>query len=247
MPNSKINTIKSIDLKEIDQQFDHLRELIEKKIQLQQDLAFLKSIANPPGICININDIIKKKKAWSNENFESLTGYTLKEACDMGEQYFQRTYHQEDRQLFEKSIREVKNLDKKELYSGLYRLYTKCSKMKWFYLIGSVFKYTSNNEPWLTLGIAIDITEKVMNGEKCLEELMQENLALKFKGIKELLSGREKEILKRIARGHTSHEIADELFLSCHTVGTHRKHILKKLEMKSTAELIKVASKSGLV
>lgn len=247
MSNFATNNIASIDLKEIDKQFNKLRALTEKKIQLQQDLAHLKSIINPPGILIYINDIINEKKAWSNDNLVILTGYTLEEACSMGIDYFHKVYHEEDRYLFEESIKQINSCNMNIEYSGIYRVYTKFSNMRWFYVVGSIFKYTSNNEPWLVLGYGMDITEKVKKGEACLEQLMQENLALKFKGIKELLSKREKEILKRIARGQCSHEIADELFLSYHTVETHRKHLLKKLEMKSTAELIKVACKSGLI
>jgi len=109
------------------------------------------------------------------------------------------------------------------------------------------YQYTSNNEPWLTLGIAIDITEKVMNGEKCLEELMQENLALKFKGIKELLSRREKEIVKLVSMGLSSRQISEEMEISFYTVETHRKNILKKVEIHNSAELIRFATEAGLV
>ena len=247
MSNNEIHTTNLIDLKEIDKQFDILRALVKEKIQLQQDLAFHKSLVNSPEVIIYINDIIKKEKVWSNENFEPLTGYTHKEARDMGEKFFHTVYHEEDRKIFEKSIDLIKCDHKNIQYAGIYRIYTKFYELRWFYTVGNIFKYTSHNEPWLLLGAGFDITEKIKQGEECLEQLMQENLELKFKGIKELLSKREREILKRIARGQCSNEIAEELFLSYHTVETHRKRILKKLEMKSTAELIKVACKSGLI
>ncbi len=61
------------------------------------------------------------------------------------------------------------------------------------------------------------------------------------------LTQREKEILKLIAQGETSKEIAEKLFLSYFTVTTHRKNILEKLQVKNTAELIKFALSSGIV
>lgn len=47
------------------------------------------------------------------------------------------------------------------------------------------------------------------------------------------LTVREKEILKLVAEGMTSHQIADQLFISTGTVSTHRKNIIKKLELRN--------------
>lgn len=63
----------------------------------------------------------------------------------------------------------------------------------------------------------------------------------------ESLSEREMEIFRLVTQGKSTREIADELFLSTHTVYTHRKNILKKLSCKSAAELINYAYTQGLV
>lgn len=55
------------------------------------------------------------------------------------------------------------------------------------------------------------------------------------------LSKREVEIIQKIKSGLTSKEIADELFLSEFTVKTHRKNILRKLNLNSVSELIAYA------
>lgn len=56
-----------------------------------------------------------------------------------------------------------------------------------------------------------------------------------------ILSKREKEILNLIARGLTSKQIANELFIAKTTVDTHRKNMLRKLDLNGTNELIKYA------
>lgn len=61
------------------------------------------------------------------------------------------------------------------------------------------------------------------------------------------LSPREMDVLRGIARGQTSKSIADELFISPFTVQTHRKNILKKLQIDSTAELLQYAVRKGLI
>lgn len=52
-----------------------------------------------------------------------------------------------------------------------------------------------------------------------------------------MLSEREKEIIRGVARGKVNKEIADELCISVHTVATHRRNISAKLDIHSTAGL----------
>ncbi|GMN11710.1 response regulator transcription factor [Croceitalea sp. MTPC9] len=63
----------------------------------------------------------------------------------------------------------------------------------------------------------------------------------------DLLSKREKEVLKLIAQEHTTQEIADTLFLSKHTIESYRKNLISKLEVRNLAGLTKYAIKLGLV
>lgn len=61
------------------------------------------------------------------------------------------------------------------------------------------------------------------------------------------LTKREIEVLKLIANECTTSEIADQLFISTHTVETHRKNLLSKLGFKNSAGLGRFAAKNGLV
>ncbi|MGL1888547.1 MAG: response regulator transcription factor [Reichenbachiella sp.] len=62
-----------------------------------------------------------------------------------------------------------------------------------------------------------------------------------------ILSKRENEILKLIADEFTAQQIAEKLFISQHTVNSHRKNLLSKLGVKNTAGLIKYALVNGLI
>ena len=62
-----------------------------------------------------------------------------------------------------------------------------------------------------------------------------------------VLSERENEIIVLIAEGHTNEIIAEQLFLSKHTVNTHRKNIMSKLGVKNTAGIVMYAVKTELV
>jgi two-component system, NarL family, response regulator NreC len=61
------------------------------------------------------------------------------------------------------------------------------------------------------------------------------------------LSPRETEVLRLIALGHTSVEIAERLGLSPRTIETHRANIHRKLELKTRAELVGYAIRGGLL
>ncbi len=61
----------------------------------------------------------------------------------------------------------------------------------------------------------------------------------------EPLTVREREILKLIAEGKSSTEVADMLFISSRTVQHHRANIMKKLNIRKTADLVKYAIQKG--
>ena len=61
------------------------------------------------------------------------------------------------------------------------------------------------------------------------------------------LTQREKEILKLLAKEYTTPEIAEMLFISPLTVETHRKNMLRKLDVRGTVGLVRRAVQSGLI
>ena len=63
----------------------------------------------------------------------------------------------------------------------------------------------------------------------------------------ESLSEREREVFQLIAEGHSNKEIADLLFVSPATVETHRAHVLQKLDVHNTAELVLYAVRRGVI
>jgi len=62
-----------------------------------------------------------------------------------------------------------------------------------------------------------------------------------------ILSRREEEILRFIAEGYTNVEIAERLFLSAHTINTHRRNIMQKLGVNNTVGMVMYAVREGMV
>lgn len=61
------------------------------------------------------------------------------------------------------------------------------------------------------------------------------------------LTSREQEVMRLLAEGSASKEIAEKLFISPKTVENHRSNIMKKLGLHSTMELVRYAAKLGLI
>ncbi|WP_299667445.1 response regulator transcription factor [uncultured Polaribacter sp.] len=73
-----------------------------------------------------------------------------------------------------------------------------------------------------------------------MNDYIDENVTI-GKSEKIVLSNREKEILHLIANGNTSKEISEALFIAKTTIDTHRKNMIRKLNLSSGSELVKYA------
>jgi two-component system invasion response regulator UvrY len=98
----------------------------------------------------------------------------------------------------------------------------------------------------------IDAVRKVAAGGRYVSAELAETLASLVAGETqgvphERLSNREFEIFKMLAAGRTVSQAAEQLDLSVKTVSTHRTRILKKMEMKTNAELTHYGMKNRLV
>jgi len=69
----------------------------------------------------------------------------------------------------------------------------------------------------------------------------------KLNSNKDLLSVREKEILKLIADDYDTKEIAEKLFISVNTVGNHRGKMIDKLGVRDTTALVQMAKMTGMI
>lgn len=99
----------------------------------------------------------------------------------------------------------------------------------------------------------VDAIRKVHSGKRYLTAEAMEALALRVaKGAKgksplDSLSMRELQVLRRLALGHTNHEIAESYNISVKTVDTYRARLLKKLDLRNNAELSRFATQNRLV
>ena len=97
----------------------------------------------------------------------------------------------------------------------------------------------------------ITAIRKVLAGGRYVSAALAESLARDLarddeRPPHELLSNRELEVLRKIAAGKTVGQVAAELHLGVTTVSTHRARLMEKMQMSSTAELIRYALQNDL-
>jgi DNA-binding NarL/FixJ family response regulator len=95
---------------------------------------------------------------------------------------------------------------------------------------------TMRNEPFLYPGAVTALIRNYLNRVRHGEETPDE-----------ILTPREEEVLKLVAEGHSSKEIADLLFISIKTVQRHRANLLQKLGLRDRLELTRYAIRAGLI
>ncbi len=113
---------------------------------------------------------------------------------------------------------------------------------------GYVLKSSSSDELLLAIRTVSQsntyLSQSLAEGDRLRSYL----LASEGRGGREAtLSAREREVLQLIAEGYTNRAIAERLFISVKTVEAHKEHIVQKLGVRGSAELIRYAIRKGLI
>ena len=106
-------------------------------------------------------------------------------------------------------------------------------------------------------GTLVESIKKVHQGEKFFNDAIMklvfedfyqhEKIKTTATRLPNELTKREFEVLGLVASGKTNKEVAELLFISVKTVETHKAHILEKLNLKNSAELVKYAIKNKII
>jgi two-component system, NarL family, response regulator NreC len=112
---------------------------------------------------------------------------------------------------------------------------------------GYLLKETASSE-------LVEAVRKVAGGEDYLQPSLGAALAkwkdapgtVRARAVDDL-TPREREVLRLIALGHTNSEIASMLYVSIRTVENHRAGVMRKLGLRTRAELVRHATEAGLI
>lgn len=94
----------------------------------------------------------------------------------------------------------------------------------------------------------LDAIRRVAAGSRYVDpELAGDLVVADSAALTEPLSERERDVMFMLALGYTNHEVAEQLYISVRTVDTHRAHLMRKLNLRTRAELVLYALANGLI
>ncbi len=130
-------------------------------------------------------------------------------------------------------------------WAGVYRIRNMNDQARWIIYSAQTLEKDAEGRPLKVATVAFPV-EDVFNTPNTLREF-QLYLSKKIYEMEtRSMTYKQKEYLKLAARGLSRKEIAAAMNISIHTVDDHRKALLKKFEVRTTAELLQLAQKFGL-
>ena len=215
---------------------------------LTKELDFYKSILGSINGAIYIVNLDPYGLTWISYNkwVEILTGVPYENIVSGGEAFVKNLMMHND--FAEASIAATKyfmeNPDGQ--WVGVYRAKNSLDEMVWLLYNAVVFKRDDKGQAINNLCMTMDITNEI-NTNNLLMELMRGKLRVQYKGVYDLFSKREIEVIREIANGLTTKEIGQKLFISENTVETHRSRILKKSGERNIASLVAKVERAGML
>ncbi len=225
---------------------------------LERHIPFLEKLDVIKGSSISIFDMYKREHIYLSSKYESVHGYDLKRAYEEGVKYINSQVHPDDIP----DMMRAGNYFLKMAYN-IRTDQVKDYKLLMEYRINGKNGYVRVVEQFIPL--ELDRKGNVWLA-LCIMDIAPVNditAPAKFRLInfrtgelysfppkeelKQDLSSREQEVLKLISQGLISKQIADSLYISVHTVNTHRQRIIEKLNVSNTAEAVKFAHNLGLL
>ena len=195
----------------------------------------------------------------------TLEFFGYESACyiKIGQDFHNGTKHSDDWLVGQKLLRKIGSLLESVpicekvnyMYSYDYRVVKPDGREVRILEQNSVFQQDSIGNITHLLGVCTDITQwkkGELQQASLTSELHKKHYLLSADMIssgksKTILSKRELEIAKLMAEGRSSKFIADKLFISFHTVNTHRKNMIEKTHCKNTGGLVQFVIVNGLI
>lgn len=219
---------------EVDGAIVVLSDLIKNKSRV-----CIGMLGNRFGFKSNVNHIFELESIWEKDIFNKIHPDDLFQKHILELKYFhflKKTPPTEQSKYSTSSKIRMLNIDGKYQYIHHSTLYFYDPSNNNLVLALCVYK-TSLNQTLIN-----GINGKIVNKETGLTIEYKE-----YNDCSELLSSREKEILRHIQKGYLSKEIADILEISQNTVNRHRQNILKKIGVNNSFEAIKIADAMDLL
>lgn len=201
---------------------------------LQKKSNYLEEFGDLYPFIIHINRVKDFEMIYANQTIEGQLQVTQNDAIKYGLRLWRELYKEQSFKFVQKFTRDnIQNLSKGKTIKYIQILKPQNSDQ---YCEMITFRTLLNQSEYLSISMTIvPGVESISN---------EQNLILP--NVKFQISKRELEILKLVLKGMTSAKVAKRLFISKHTVDTHRRNIIKKLGANSLLQAYKILQEKNL-
>lgn len=213
-------------------------------------------------------DYSKSSYKLMTENFKSVIGFDSRAFIEGGLGLVMNLFHADDfkvynEKVFSANMQFLKNTAQihhhEYIFSYTFRVRSASGEYKWILQRGSYLTSPENGMPLISMGMVMDITnfktDKIIL--HTIEKTDYDNGLFNTINLQTnhfyphaedtLLTHQEINVLKWLAEGWSSKQLADKLFVSEHTIISHRKNMLKKTNTKNVAELIAFSVRNRII
>lgn len=223
---------------------------------LESEIKQLKHIEKslPPTIGLYLLDLHSFRYAYMSQRSMDITGISPQNYEQKGLNYFFEHLHPEDRliiinktlPLYKKALEDCDHEERLHLNASLnYRIKPETSENEEFRHVLSQLSIKSVSDahmPLLLLGVFSQLKLEQYRGQDFKLYLNEEGRTTRIILDERLssnpLTEKELQVLSQLSLGLSSKQIAESLFISKHTVDTHRRNVLKKLDVQNSIEAV---------
>lgn len=216
---------------------------------LVEKLAALEKIANDfPGAII-VHELRNTSVVYMNPWGLSYLGTTLADLQALGPTYHDIYFNPEDGKDYGPKLYGLLERNNNEEFVTYFQQVRKSVKddFIWFLASTKVFFRGEDGKPSHIISTCIPVDANHNLAAKVQRMLDENNLLRRQQHIFNSLANREKEILRLMALGNSSHEIAHTLNIAEATAKTHRRNIKAKLEAENNYDIVKFAQAFNMI
>jgi len=257
----------NLTMSKLEKSVSEFRSYMEEKPIQKQDVDYKKAekhlqlaklIDKTNTSIVIVQDLYKKEFFYFSEKFDSSFGFNRPETLTNFD-WFVLRFHPQDFIITDASIKTLEiirnspiEIRKDFMFTSEVRI--KNNENNWIRLLSQehIIELDKKGNVWLIM-MLIDISPiRDLNypGSAALSNKITKEIIFSIESPKDdqsIISKREQDVLKLIAKGDASKAIAEKLFISTNTVNNHRKNAIKKLNVKNSSEAIVKALKLGII
>jgi len=190
-------------------------------------------------------NVIDQTLIWANRRVLEFYQLPFETLSNNWREVFVERLHPDDIPQMEFNLQKIRNKETKS-NTFLFRLYDTKNKMHWFHSQGIPVKNDAHGNPIHWLIARVDITDSSEYKDTIIA-LNLEVTQLRNQVRLGTLTKREKQVIQLVGKGYSNKRIATTIGISGRTVETHRKNLLRKLNLHGTAELVRFVMENGLM